>query len=156
LAMQISRRTAHIACHHAGKGQRFRDGAKDIPNQCRAERGVAACEPFLIGSNSPIEGECHTFYVPSYAQIAGSHLSERAIEIGEHSVEEALADSPRAWAFELETMQIQERMKTDQLKAAVQRIGHTVVGKEDRLPSLLDHAAISEIAGIAEYVASGE
>jgi len=154
--MQISRRTTHIAYHHAGKGHRFRDGAKDIPNQCRAEHRVAAVEPFLMGSDSPVEGEYHTFYMSSDAQIAGTHLSERAIEIGEHSVEEALADSSCSRAFALETMQIQEGMKADQLKAAVQRIGHTVIGKEDRLPSLLDYAAISEIAGITEYIASGE
>jgi len=47
-------------------------------------------------------------------------------------------------------------MQTDQLKASIQCVGHAIFGKEDRLPSLLDHAAICEIGGVTDNTASGK
>src|SRR5262249_14766245 len=75
LPTQTSHRIAHIARHHLAQGRGLRDGAKDISDQRRAERGVTAGQTLLIGANPSVERKSHTFDVLSYAQVAGSHLA---------------------------------------------------------------------------------
>src|SRR5690348_13671552 len=90
------------------------------------------------------------------AEIADPHLAQRAIEIGEDSVEQTLAEPARPGPVVLEPMKTEKRMKTNQLKATVYCVRHTVIREENGLAGLLDDAVIREVYGLTSRIASGE
>ena len=48
-----------------------------------------------------------------------------------------------------EPVQIKESVQADQLKPAVDRVGHAAIGEETGLARLLDHPPIGELGGDA-------
>jgi len=52
-------------------------------------------------------------------------------------------------------MEVQKRMQANKLKAPVECVGYAIVGEENRLPGLLDHAPIREIGSTTGQIASG-
>jgi hypothetical protein len=89
------------------------------------------------------------------AQITNSHLAERSVEIGKHSIEKALAEPARSRPLCLETMEIEKRMHANQLKAPAEYVRNAVIGEENRLRRLLDYPLVRDIGGNLGTVACG-
>jgi hypothetical protein len=88
-------------------------------------------------------------------QIADSHLAQRAVEIGEHPIEKALRQEARLRPFGFQAVQVEKGVQASQLKAPVNGIRHTIVGKEDDSPRLLDYAPIGPVGSIAGGIVFG-
>ena len=90
------------------------------------------------------------------AEVTDPHLTQRAVEIGEHSVEKALTERARLGPVRLKAMEIKKRMKADQVKAPVERVRYAILSEENRLAGLLDHAPVCGICSLAGRIVSGE
>jgi hypothetical protein len=92
----------------------------------------------------------------AHAEVTDTHLAQRAVEIGKHSVEKALAERARLRPIRLEAMKIKKRMKANQFKAPVERVRYAIVGEKSRLAGLLNDPPVRDICSPAGQIASGE
>jgi hypothetical protein len=92
----------------------------------------------------------------AHAEVTDPHLAQRAVEIGKHSVEKALAERARLRPIRLEAMKIEERMKADQFKAPVERVRYAIVGEKSRLAGLLNDPPVRDVCSLAGQTASAE
>jgi hypothetical protein len=90
------------------------------------------------------------------AEITDTHFAQRAVEVGEHPVEKALAEQAGLRPILLEAMKIKKGMKANQLKAPVERVRYAIVRKENSLAGLLDNPPVRDICSLAGQIASGE
>ena len=90
------------------------------------------------------------------AEVTDPHLAQRAVEIGEHSVEKALAERARLRPIRLEAVKIEKRVEAHQFKAPVERVRYAILSEENGLAGLLDHAPICDVCSLAGRIASGE
>jgi len=90
------------------------------------------------------------------AQITRPHFAQSAIEISEHAVEKTLTDTHCRRSLGLQSMEVEECVQADQLKAPIERVGHAILGKKNRLPSLFHYASIRDIGSITDKIASGQ
>ena len=90
------------------------------------------------------------------AEITDPHLAQRAVEIGEHSVEKALAERARLRPIRLEAMKIKKRVEANQFKAPVERVRYAIVSEENRLAGLLDDPPVRDVCSLAGRITSGE
>ena len=133
-----------IAASCAGSGT---VGAEEVARQCRTQHGIIRRKPFLVCRKAPIEGFRHPFHLASDAEIAGSHLAQRAVEIGEHRRDKPSAVARRSRLLVLEPVQVKEGVQTDQFKPAVDRVGDAAIQEETGLARLLDDPPIGEFGG---------
>ena len=145
----------YIGRHFLDSARRPGNSTEDIPADRCAEHLSSAREALLVRNDSAIEGASHPFHMFADAQITDPQLAERPVEIGKHSIEEALAEPARSRPLCLETMQIEKRMHTNQLKAPVECVRNAVIGEEDRLPRLLNHPLVRDVGGNLGTVACG-
>ncbi|HEX9536003.1 MAG TPA: hypothetical protein VF924_11060 [Stellaceae bacterium] len=90
------------------------------------------------------------------AEITDTHLAQRAVEIGEHLVEKALAELARLRPILLQAMKIKKSVKANQFKAPVERVRHAIVSEENGLAGLLDDPPVRDVCSLAGQIASGE
>ena len=90
------------------------------------------------------------------AEITDTHLAQRAVEIGEHSVEKTLAERARLRPIRLQAMKIKEGMETYQFKTPVERVRDAIVSEENGLAGLLDHPPERDVCSLAGRIVSGE
>jgi len=94
-------------------------------------------------------------HVLADAKIAHPHLAQRAVKVGEHPVENALAESTRPRPILLEPMKIQKRMKANQLKTPVERVRYAIVREKNRTAGLLDDPPIRNVCSLSGRFALG-
>ena len=87
-------------------------------------------------------------------EITDPHLAQRAVEIGKHSVEKALAERARLRPIRLEAMKIKKRVKANQFKAPVERVRYAIVGEENRLAGLLNDPPVRDICSLSGQIVS--
>jgi hypothetical protein len=136
LAVQFSDCTTNVSRHHSRSGFRRRDSAEKVTGERRSKRRIVAGKPRFIGQDAAVKGPSHALHVLSDTEITDPNLAQRAVEIGEHSVEKALGEPARLGPIGLETMKIQKRMEANQFKAPVERVRYAILGEENRLSSL--------------------
>src|SRR5439155_10752250 len=88
-------------------------------------------------------------YLAADAEVAGAHLAQRAVEIGKHRIEKALAQRRRMRLFALQPMEVKEGVQTDQLESAVDRIRHPALDKKAGLAGMLHNAAVGKLGSLA-------
>jgi hypothetical protein len=89
-------------------------------------------------------------------EVTDPYLAQRAVEVGKHSVEKALAERARLRPIRLEAMKIKKRVKANQFKAPVERVRYTIIGEENRLAGLLNDPPVREVCSLSGRIASGE
>ena len=94
--------------------------------------------------------------MPPDAEVARSHLAQRPVEIGEHRIEKPLPQLRGGRLLGLEAMQEQKGVQANQLETAIDRIGHPDIGEKSGLARLVDDAAIGQLGGFLQRVASGQ
>jgi hypothetical protein len=156
LAEQSSDRAADVRSHRPHAGFGGRNSAKDVTGQRLRKRCIVAGEAGFVGQNSAIEGPSHAPYVLADVEITDSHLAQRAVEIGENSVEKALAEPVRPGPIDLETMKIKKRMEAYQFKAPVDRVRYAIVCEENHLSRLLDDAPMRQLRSLTGPISTGE
>jgi outer membrane protein assembly factor BamE (lipoprotein component of BamABCDE complex) len=154
LFLQIRRFTAQIIGHCLKAGRGHRRGAEEITAERRLQRRIALREAPLVSVDSAIGSLGHALDFASNAEVAGAHLTQRAIEIAEHRLEETLSQRSCLRLFALQAVQIEKRMDSNQLEAAIDRVGDSDIGKKTGLTCLLYNPAISELGGIPQEIAS--
>ena len=90
------------------------------------------------------------------AEVTDPHLAQRAVEIGEHSVEKALAKRARPGPVRFQAMKIKKRMKANQFEAPVERVWHAILSEKNGLAGLLDHASVCDDCRLAGRIVFGE
>ena len=147
LARQCRRLPADILGHRRQLRRLRNRRAEQVARQRRTQHGIIRRKPFLVCGKAAIEGFRHPFHLASDTQIAGSHLAQRAVEIGEHRRDKPSAVARRSRLFVLEPVQVKKGVQADQFKAAVDRIGDATTEEETGLARLLDDPPISEFGG---------
>ena len=132
------------------------NGAKEIANQRRGEHRIVTGKPGFVRKDAAVEGLSHVLRMFAYAEVADPYFAQRAVEIGEHSVEKALANPARLRPFGLEPVKVKECMEANQLKTPVKRVWHAMLHKEDRLASLIHDPLIRDIGGLSRQITCRE
>src|SRR5205814_9179212 len=135
---------------------RWRNGAENVPSEGCSKRRIIAGEPGLIGENAAVKGSSHALHMLADAEVTNPHLTQRAVEIGEHSVEKTLAEWARPRPVRLEAVKIKKRMKTNQFKAPVERVRYAILSEENAFAGLLDDAPVCDVRSLAGRIVSGE
>src|SRR5215469_8960112 len=95
LLVQMADGATDIACHRGCIVGLRTNSAEEVSRQRRGEHRIIAGEPGLVRQDAPIERAGHAFDVLADAEVADPDLAQRAVEVGEHAVEEALGESTR-------------------------------------------------------------
>ena len=154
LAAQSSNRAADVSRHLIRSTIRWANSAEDIPSEGRSERRIVAGEPGFVREYAAVEGSSHPLHMRADAEVTDPHLAKRAVEIGEHLVEKALAERARLRPIRLEAMKIKKRMKANQFKAPVECVRHAIVSEENPLPGLLDDPSVRDVCSLSGRITS--
>src|SRR6516225_8000895 len=90
------------------------------------------------------------------AEVTYPHFAQRTVEICEHPVEKALAETARLRPFGLQPVKVKERMEANQFKAPVERVRHAMLGEKYRLASLIHDPLIRDLRCLSGHIASRE
>src|SRR4029077_12183152 len=88
-----------------------RHGAEQVAREGRLQRRVAAGQPLFISLDSAVERLHHPLHLTADAEIAGAHLAQRPVEIGEHRIDKALAELRRRRRLALQAGEEEKHMK---------------------------------------------
>ena len=155
LTAQSANCVADIGRHRAYCRLRNRSSTEHVTGEGSSKCRIIAGEACFIGYDATIESARHALHVRADTQVTDPHLAQRAVEVGEHCVEEALTEPARLGSIVLEAMKIQKCMQANQFKTPVQRVRHAIIDEEHRLAGLFDDTAICAVYRLTGRIASG-